>query len=411
MKFKPEIKKVLSFLGPGFLVTVGFIDPGNWASNLEGGSLYSYDLLWVITLSTLMLVLIQSMAAKLGIASGKSLAVNIRQEFSKPVLGLVGTTVILACVATDVAELLGGAIGFNLLFKLPLGLGALLTVALELFFILGQRYHKLERLIIGFLGVIALCYVIELVIVKPVWKEVLPSFFVPRLNRSSIYVAMAMLGAVVMPHNIFLHSNVIHSRDWGISNEKKAQLMRYERFDTISALFLGLLVNASMIIVAARVFHGEGQTITSIEEASKTLRPLAGPLAALLFAVALVFSGLGSSITSSMAEANVITGFLGKPEDPKSFFYRFATVITAVPSFIVIALGVDTYKILIFSQVILSIQLPFTLIPLLILCRRSKVMGPFRIKNLEFFLALLTTALVIALNIYLLYATLHGGAV
>jgi manganese transport protein len=407
---KFSLKKVLAFLGPGFLVTVGFIDPGNWATNIEGGSTFGYSLLWVITLSTLMLIVVQNMAAKLGIATGKSLAVNIREGFARPVSALIGVTVVAACVATDVAELLGGAIGFRLLFGFPIWLGALITVFLEIFFIIGERYHRLERTIIGFLGIISLCYVAELIIIKPDWKQVFPSLVVPRLNRSSIYIAMGILGAVVMPHNIFLHSNVIHSRNWGITQEKKLELLKYEKTDTYTAMTLGLVVNAAMIIVAARVFHANGMTVTSIEEASKTLAPLAGPLAALLFAVALVFSGISSSITSSMAEVNVITGFLGQPEDPRTLLYRISTFITAIPSFIIILTGLDTYKILIFSQVVLSIQLPFTLIPLLILCRRGKLMGNFKSRLPEFILALAISVLVIGLNIYLLYSTFTGGA-
>ena len=195
---KDRLKRLFSFLGPGFLITVGFIDPGNWATNIEGGSRFGYTLLWVITLSTLMLMVIQHAAAKLGISSGKSLAVNIREYLPKPITAIVGTTVVAACVATDVAELLGGAIGFQLLFHFPLWLGALITVFLEVFLIVAQRYHKLERTIIAFLGIIALCYLAELIIVKPNWGEALPAFFVPRLNASSIYIAMAMVGSVLL---------------------------------------------------------------------------------------------------------------------------------------------------------------------------------------------------------------------
>jgi len=410
-KAKESLKRLMSFLGPGFLVTVGFIDPGNWATNIEGGSSFGYSLLWVITLSTFMLIVIQNMAAKLGIATGKSLAVNIREGFPPYISAAIGITVVIACVATDVAELLGGAIGFQLLFGFPLWLGALITVFLEVFLILGQRYHKLEKIIIGFLGIISLCYVAELVIVKPEWNLVFPSLVIPTVNRSSIYIAMGILGAVVMPHNIFLHSNVIHSRDWGITDEKKKSLLKYERIDTYTAMTLGLIVNAAMIIVAARVFHTNGLTVTSIEDASKTLTPLAGPLAGLLFAIALVFSGVSSSITSSMAEVNVITGFLGKPEDSRTLLYRISTFITAIPSFIIIVSGINTYKILIFSQVILSVQLPFTLIPLLILCRRKKVMGTFRSRLPEFITALAISVLVIGLNIFLLISTFTGGNV
>jgi manganese transport protein len=407
---KGTVVKILSFLGPGFLVTVGFIDPGNWATNIEGGSRFGYTLLWVITLSTLILLVIQNMAAKVGIATGKSLAANIRNEFPKPVVGLLGTTIVLACVATDVAELLGGAIGFQLLFGFPLWLGALITVFLEVFLIVGQRYHRLERIIIGFLGIIALCYVAEIIIVKPAWNQVIPAMFIPRLDRSNIYIAMGILGAVVMPHNVFLHSNVIHSREWGIDDKKKRSLLKYEKIDTVTALLLGWVVNSAMIVVAARVFHNNAVVVDSIEYASQTLRPLAGPLSALLFAVALVFSGVGSSVTSSMAEVNVITGFLGQPEDPKTLLYRISTFVTAIPSFVIILLGVDTFKILILSQVVLSIQLPFTLIPLLVLCRKKSIMGVFRSNRMEFIIATLISILIIGLNVFLLYSTVTGGA-
>jgi manganese transport protein len=408
-KFRNQVIKLLSFLGPGFLITVGFIDPGNWATNIEGGSRFGYDLLWVITLSTIMLIIIQHMAAKLGIATGKSLAVNIREQFRPAVSGFLGVTIVLACVATDVAELLGGAIGFNLLFGLPLWAGALLTVILEIFLIISQRYHRLETIIMWFLGIIGICYVVEIIIVKPDWAALAPSIVVPTVDRTSIYTAMAILGAVVMPHNIFLHSNIIHSRKWGLSEKEKVNLLKFERIDTFAAMFMGWLVNSSMIIVAAAVFSGNNVIVQSIEDAAATLKPLAGPIAGLLFSIALVFSGVGSSITSSMAEVNVITGFLGKPEDPKTLLYKFSVFLTAIPSFLIIIFSLDTYKILIFSQVVLSIQLPFTLIPLLMLCNNQKIMGSFKSSKTEFTLAVIISIIVIALNIYLLYSTLTGG--
>jgi manganese transport protein len=406
---RSTLRTALSFLGPAFLVTVGFIDPGNWATNIEGGSRFGYELLWVITLSTMMLIVIQHMAAKLGVATGKSLAVNIREHFPAPVAAFLGITVVLACVATDVAELLGGAIGFNLLFGMPLWMGTLLTVFLEVFLIISQRYHRLEAMIVGFLGIIGLCYLIEIVLVKPDWAILAPSVVVPKINRDSIYVAMAILGAVVMPHNIFLHSNVIHSRKWGISEQEKMDLLRYEKIDTLSAMLAGWVINSAMIVVAAAVFARNQVVVNSIEQASATLKPLAGPLAGLLFAVALVFSGVGSSVTSSMAEVNVITGFLGKPEDPRTVLYRIAIFITAIPSFLIILSGVNTFRILIFSQVVLSIQLPFTLIPLVILCRSRGVMGVFKSSTKEFVAAVVISAIVIVLNAYLIYSTITQG--
>jgi manganese transport protein len=398
----------LKFLGPGFLVTIGFIDPGNWATNMAGGADFRYNLLWVITLSTLMLILIQSMSARLGIATGKSLGVNIREHFPAPASALVGVTIVVACAATDVAELLGGAVGFNLLFGLPLWVGAALTVILEVFFIVSQRYHRLEKIILGFLAIITICFIIELFIVKPDWLELGPALVIPRVSRGNIYIAMGMLGAVVMPHNIFLHSNVIQSRKWGTTEEEKKRLIRFEKLDTLSAMGVGWMVNSAMIIVAASVFFRHGVHVDSLEQASATLRPLAGRFAGFLFAVALLAAGISSSTTSSMAEVNVITAFLGKPEDPKTLLYKISAFITAIPSFVIILMRIDTFKILIFSQVVLSIQLPFTLIPLLILCRRGTVMGSFRSNSVEFLLAIAVSVLIIALNLFLLYSTIFA---
>ena len=406
-KYKSLLKLLFRFLGPGFLVTVGFIDPGNWATNIAGGSEFGFDLLWVITLSTLMLVLIQNMSARLGIATGRSLAANIRERFPRPVAALIGITIILACVATDVAELVGGAIGFRLLFGFPLWLGALVTVILEVFFIVTQRYHRLEKYILAFLGVISVCYLIEIFIVKPNWIQIAPAIVVPHISKSNIYIAMGILGAVVMPHNIFLHSNVIHSREWGSTEDEKIKLIRFEKIDTILSMGLGWAVNSSMIIVASAVFFKHGIPVESIQQASETLKPLAGNLAGFLFALALVFAGVSSSITSSMAEVNVITAFLGKPEDPKTVLYRIATFVTALPSFFIILLGLDTFKILILSQVVLSIQLPFTLIPLLLLCRSKRVMGGLQSRVPEFSLAIIVSAIVIFLNVHLLISSIH----
>ena len=395
-------KELLRYLGPGFLVTVGFIDPGNWATNIEGGSRFNYDLLWVITLSTLILIVMQNLSAKLGIITGKSLAANIYSRFSKPVSGFLGITIFIACIFTDIAELLGGALGFNLLFGFPLWIGALLTVIIEVIVIIGQKYHSMERMIIAFLGIIALCYLIELFIVHPDISDAVRGAFIPIINADNIFIAMGMLGAVVMPHNIYLHSNVILSRDWGTIGEGTNKLINFEKVDTALSMGLGWLVNSAMIIVAAAVFFRNGIITTSIEQASSTLRPLAGSLAQLLFGIALLFSGIGSSITSSFAEANVFTAFLGKPENPRSFWYKFGLISTAIPAFLVIALNFDSYKVLILSQVALSIQLPFTIIPLIYLTRSKKVMKEFASNTYSFIIGIIVAMIIIALNIYLL---------
>lgn len=409
-------RALLRYLGPGFIVTVGFIDPGNWATNLAGGSQFGYGLLWVISLSTLMLILLQHMVARLGIATGHSLAANIYQRFPRGASAVVGITIFLACVATDLAEYLGAALGFELLFGIPPVVGAPLTVAIVFVAILGQRYHSLERMILLFLAVIAGCYVVELAIVKPDWAAAIPATVTPSVSSSSILIAMGMLGAVVMPHNIFLHSNVIQSRDWGGTQEDRRRLISFELWDTTLAMGLGWMVNSSMIVVAAAVFFRAGQPVESIQQASETLRPLiapvAGPMAGVaaqkLFGIALLFAGIGSSITSSLAESNVLTGFLGRPEDPHSRFYQIGLVITSLPAMAVIAMGLDSYKVLIISQVVLSMQLPFTVVPLLILCRSRKVMGDLSSGAVEFALALAAAAVIVGLNMLLLYQTFGG---
>jgi manganese transport protein len=405
---KTALGQTLRYLGPGFIVTVGFIDPGNWATNIAGGSQFGYELLWIITLSTLMLILLQHMSARLGIVTGRSMAANVRTLFPRWVSNLLGVTIVLACAATDLAEYLGAALGFYLLFRIPPALGAPLTVALVIAAVLGQRYKRLERMIIGFLTVIAGCYVIELVLVRPEWSMLLPSIVLPSVSSQSILVAMAILGAVVMPHNIYLHSNVIQSRDWEGPPEKKRRLLKLEFTDTVAAMGLGWIVNSAMIVVAAAVFFRHGIQVTSIEQASATLRPLAGHLAQLLFGIALLFAGVGSSITSSMSEANVITGYLGKPEDPKGWVYRIGLVATAIPALVIIAIGVDSYKALILSQVALSIQLPFTIIPLLLLVGSRKVMGEFASGWLEKALGWVVAVVVLALNGLLLFHILGG---
>jgi len=397
---------LLRYLGPGFIVTVGFIDPGNWATNIAGGSQFEYSLLWVITLSTVTLILLQSMSARLGLVTGRSLSANVRAHSPRWVSGALGLTVIAACVATDLAEYLGAALGFKLLFGIPLPVGAVLTVGIVVVAILGQRYHALERMILVFLAVIAACYFVQLCIVKPDWDRLAPCMVVPQIDSKSILVAMGMMGAVVMPHNVFLHSNVILSREWGDDDVTRRRMIRYEMVDTVAAMTAGWVINSAMIIVAAAVFFPH--VVTSIEEASATLEPIAGSAARMLFGVALLFAGVGSSITSSLAEANVVCGFLGRPEDTHNKFYRAGLVVTSIPAMLLIAANVDSYKALVLSQVALSVQLPFTIVPLLVLARSRKVMGAFRSRPGEFSLAILVAIAVIALNILLLYQTFGG---
>lgn len=402
-------RELLRYLGPGFVVTIGFIDPGNWATNIAGGSEFGYKLLWVVSASTLMLIFLQHLAAKLGIVTGRSLAVNVREHFPRPVVWLLGVTIAVACVATALAEYLGAALGFNLLFGLPLWAGAVLTLALVYLAILGQQYHRLERLVLIFLAVIAGCYIVELFLVRPDWAAAAPAWVVPRVDGASILVALGMLGAIVMPHNLYLHSNVIQSRDWDVDPDRRARLMRYELADTTLSMGMGWLVNSAMIIVAAAVFYSGGIKVDSIAQASETLEPLVGSLAKLLFGIALLAAGLSSSVTASLAEANIVTGYLGRPEDPRTRTYRLGLVVLTLPAVVMIAVGLDAYKALILSQVVLSLQLPFTIIPLLWLSRRRRVMGEDRTGTITTIGGVVVAAFIIGLNVFLLYTTATGG--
>ena len=402
-------RELLRYLGPGFVVTIGFIDPGNWATNIAGGSQFGYQLLWVVSLSTLMLIFLQHLAAKLGIVTGRSLAVNVRAHMPRWLVWLLGVTIGAACVATALAEYLGAALGFNLLFGLPVWIGAPLTLVLVYAAILGQQYHRLERIILVFLAVIAVCYVIELFIVKPDWAAAAPDWVIPNVNAASILVALGMLGAIVMPHNIYLHSNVIQSRDWDVEPAQRARLMHFELADTTLAMGMGWLVNSAMIIVAAAVFFTAGVEVTSIEQASQTLEPLAGSAAKLIFGIALLAAGLSSSVTASLAEANIVTGYLGRPEDPRTRTYKIGLVVLTLPAMVIIAVGVNAYQALIVSQVVLSLQLPFTIIPLLWLSRSRTVMGGDRTGTISTLTGAFVAALIIGLNVFLLYTTFWGG--
>ena len=398
----------LRYLGPGFIVTVGFVDPGNWATNVAGGSEYGYGLLWVITLAALLLILFQSMSARLGIVTGHSLAYNVRQRLPRRWSAVFGSTIVAACIATDVAELLGGALGFNLLFGLPLVVGGVITLLLKVALILTGRYRHVERIVVIFVGVIALCYLAELVLVHPEWSRAVRGAFVPSLNAGSMTVAIAMLGAVLMPHNVYLHSNVVLNREQPGDEEGRRRLIRYEQGDTSLALGLGWLINCAMVVVAAAVFFRHGVTVSSLEQASSTLEPLAGSAARLLFGIGLLLAGLGSSFTSAMAEVNVLTAYLGRPENPHTSFYRIGLFVLSLPALAVIASGANPLKVLIFSQVALSIQLPLTLLPLVLLTRDRRAMGEFASGRVEQTLAIAGAIIVTLLNVVFLY-DLAGG--
>ncbi|MEI6500143.1 MAG: Nramp family divalent metal transporter [Armatimonadota bacterium] len=401
--------KIFQYLGPGLIVTVGFIDPGNFATNAAGGASFGYSLLWVITLSTLMLILLQHMAEHLGIQTGRCMPEAIATHFSRPAKAVIGVTAMLACVATALAEVLGAAIGLNILWHVPLVIGATVTGAIVVALIWSQVYRRLESIIIGFVSIIGFCYLAEVIIVRPDWSQAVLGSFTPSLSSRSILIAMAMLGAVVMPHNIFLHSEIIQSRDWSARDEKeREQLMRFEFLDTLLSMGAGWLINSAMIIVAAAVFFKAGVQVSELPQVAQTLTPLAGPLAGLLFAVALLCSGISSSITAGLAGGTCFSGFIGKETEFGDKWFRIGVTLTLVPAVLIVALGFNPMRALILSQAALSLQLPFTIIPLYLLTRSEKVMGRFRNTWRENALLLVTAFIVIGLNAALLYQTFGG---
>lgn len=396
-------REMLRYLGPGFLVTVGFIDPGNWATNIAGGSQFGYSLLWVITLSTLMLILLQHMAAHLGIVTGECLAEACRTYFSRKLNFLLGGSIMAACIATALAEFLGAAFGVSLILGWPLWISSLAAGFAVLALVAVQKYDQIEHLIIAFVSIIGFCYIFELWIVKPDWGAAARAAVVPELSSSTIFIAMGMLGAVVMPHNLYLHSEVIQKRNWVATDPaRKRQLLRYEFLDTLLAMGAGWLINCAMVVVAAAVFFRNGVTVTDILQAADTLRPLAGNLARTLFAVALLCAGISSSITACLAGGTVFTGFLGKEIDPQKVWFRAGVLVTAIPALIMVVLQRDAFKTLIWSQVVLSMQLPLTILPLIWLTRSRKVMGAYANGRTENALMYLAGTVVIVLNVLLL---------
>jgi len=406
--------RFLQYVGPGFIVTVGFIDPGNFATNAQGGAEFGYSLLWVITLSTLMLILLQHMAAHVGIQTGMCMPEAVATHFRPAARIIYGFTAMCACVATALAEILGGAIGLQILFHIPLIAGSLITSLFVVAMIWGQAYRKVEHIIIGFVSIIGFCYLAELIIVKPDWSLAAYSAVVPAVSSKSILVAMAMLGAVVMPHNIYLHSEIIQSRDWSAKDDaERAHLLRYEFLDTLLAMGAGWLINGAMVVVAAAVFFQADAGVRniipgSLGDVAKTLEPLAGPLAALCFAIALLCSGLSSSITAGMAGGTIFTGYLLKPTDLQNKWFRLGVALTLIPAVVIVCFGFNPLKALIISQAALSVQLPFTIIPLFLLTRSEKVMGRFCNTWRENTLIIVTGGVVIGLNLLLLYQMFGG---
>ncbi len=396
---------IFKYIGPGLLVTVGFTDPGNWAANIATGSFYGYTLLWIVTLSTLMLIILQHNVAHLGIATGLCLseaaAIHIKPVISKPILYFA----VLASVSTSLAEILGGAIALDMLFDVPVKIGAVLVTIFVLIMILTHSYKKIEKWIIGFVSIIGLSFLYEIFLVDVDWAAAGIAWVKPSIPEGSMLLLMSVLGAVVMPHNLFLHSEIIQSRQWNLQDEKiiKNQL-KYEFADTLLSMIIGWAINSAMIILAAATFFNNNIKVEELEQSASLLKPLLGNNASVVFAIALLFSGVASSITSAMAGGSIVSGISGEPYDIKDNHTRWGVIISLTGALIIIFFIGDPFKGLILSQVFLSIQLPFTIGIQVYLTSSKKVMGKYVNSTFLKVLLLIIAIFVAYLNFRLLFS-------
>jgi manganese transport protein len=393
---------IFKFIGPGLLVTVGFIDPGNWASNLAAGADYGYALLWMVTLSTLMLILLQHNVAHLGIATGLCLSeaatIYIKPRYSKLIL----SSAMLASISTSLAEILGGAIALNMLLDIPVRAGAVMVTFFVLIMLYTNSYKMIEKWIIAFVSVIGLSFLYELSLVNIDWNTAMVGWVTPSFPKGSMVIIMSVLGAVVMPHNLFLHSEIIQSRQWNLADDKviKKQL-NYEFLDTLFSMLVGWAINSAMILLAAATFFATKTKVSELEQANQLLAPLLGNHAAIVFAIALLFAGLASTITSGMAAGSIFAGMFKEPYDIKDNHSRLGVAISLLIGLGIIFLISNPFNGLIVSQMFLSIQLPFTIFLQVYLTSSGKVMGKYKNTGFSKVLLYLIGGIVTLLNIAL----------
>lgn len=410
------LRKLMAFIGPGYLVAVGYMDPGNWATDLAGGALFSYKLLSVILISNLMAILLQSLSARLGIATGRDLAQACRDHYSRPVNFGLWVLCEMAIAACDLAEIIGAAIALQLLFHIPLLFGVLITSMDILIVLLLQNkgFRYIEAIVISLIAVIAGCFALELIFSKPSISGILGGF-VPSTEIVSdpkmLYIALGILGATVMPHNLYLHSSIVQTRKFEQTPEGKRSAIKFATIDSTVALMLALFVNASILILSAAVFYTSGHNeIAEIQDAYKLLTPLLGTgIASVVFAVALLASGQNATLTGTLAGQIVMEGFLDIKMKP--WLRRLITrLIAIIPAVVVISLYGEkgTGQLLILSQVVLSLQLSFAVIPLVKFTSDKKKMGEFAAPRWLSSLSWVVAVLIAGLNAYLLYGTIAG---
>lgn len=402
-------REILRYIGPGLLITVGFIDPGNWASNLAAGADFGYLLLWMVTLSTIMLILLQHNAAHLGIVTGLCLSEAATKYLPKWLSRPVLSTAMMASIATALAEILGGAIALDLLFDVPLVLGSIITAVFCAVLLKTNSYPKMEKIIIAFVSIIGFSFLVELNLVPIEWNSAVNGWVTPSFPEGSIIIIMSVLGAVIMPHNLFLHSEVIQSRQWNLQDEAviKKQL-RFEFLDTIFSMGIGWAINSSMIIIAAAVFFTNNIQIDDLSQATELLRPILGENAAIIFAIALLFAGISSTATCGIAGGSIFAGIFGEDYNIKDYHSWHGVLLTYGIAVLIIMFISDPFQGLIYSQMLLSMQLPITIILLMYLTSSRKVMGKYANSlRLKIILGIIG-AVVIGLNILLLYQMLFA---
>jgi len=403
---------LLPYLGPAFIVSVGYMDPGNWATDISGGAEFGYKLLWVLLWSNIFAIFLQTLAAKLGIATNHDLAELCREEYSRGVAMLLWITAELAMMATDLAEFLGAAIGIHLLFHIGLIPSVLITAFDVLLVLALQRagFRWFEIAITAMVAIVGGGYVVEILLAKPDVGQVFYSLAVPRLPEAAVFVAIGMLGATVMPHNVYLHSALSQYRKKSEEEEHKRKLVHFAFIDSAIALNGALFVNAAILIMSAAVFGARGLQVASIQQAHHTLGPLLGSASATVFAVALLAAGLSSSATGTLAGQVVMEGFLQVKVKP--WVRRLVTrLLTMIPVIIAVALGTDPLFLLVLSQVVLSLQLPFAIVPLLRFTSSEKLMGGgFVNRRLTRIVGWVITAVIVLANLFLIYLVFTGRA-
>ncbi|WP_234124763.1 Nramp family divalent metal transporter [Clostridium hydrogenum] len=400
-------KGLLKFLGPAFVVSVAYIDPGNFATNISGGSKFNYALIWVILWSNIMAIFLQTMSAKLGIATGHNLPEMCAKLFRRRTNWIFWIIAELGAMATDLAEFLGGTLGLYLLFRIPMIYAGLLTGLLTFLICYMEKYgQKVVELIITILvGVICIAYSIELILAKPNWPQVGIHTLIPGIpNEEALLIAVGMLGATVMPHVIYLHSHLVQYRCTDTSDSGKLKHFKMEKLDIFIAMNLAFIVNAAMVIVSAAVFYKNGLVVNTIEQAHMSLKPLLGSLSSGAFGIALLASGLSSSAVGTLAGQTIMKGFVNL-----SIPVNVRRLITMIPALVIIAIGINPMSALVLSQVALSFILPFPIIQMLLIAKRKDLMGALVNKTVTRFFGILIAVIVISLNAILLYFTFTGG--